>query len=37
VFYLAADKRAPTPIKAEEALDIALVRDRIIGNLISQP
>ena len=30
-FYLAADKRGPTPIKAEEALDLALVRDKIIA------
>ena len=32
-FYLAADKRAPTPIKADETLDIALVRDRVIASL----
>lgn len=34
-FYLAADKRAATPISVTEAMDIALVRDRVIANLIT--
>lgn len=33
-FYLAADKRGSTPITQTEAMDIALVRDRVIENLM---
>lgn len=35
-FYLAADKRGRTPIKPEEALDLALVRDKVIASLMTQ-
>lgn len=35
-FYLAADKRADAPISATEAIDIAVVRDRIAASLVTQ-
>jgi predicted dehydrogenase len=34
-FYLAADKRGPTPITPAEALDLALVRDQVIAQLMN--